>query len=66
MKLIEKHRSYQGYQEVYQHASKVTNCDMKFALYKPDHFIEAPVLYFLSGITSVSYTHLTLPTNREV
>ena len=51
MKLIEKHRSYQGYQEVYQHASKITNCDMKFALYKPDNFIEAPVLYFLSGIT---------------
>ena len=51
MKLIEKHRSYQGYQEVYQHTSKITNCDMKFALYKPDHSIDAPVLYFLSGIT---------------
>tara|TARA_B110000438_G_C15768548_1_gene630763 strand:+ start:56 stop:883 length:828 start_codon:yes stop_codon:yes gene_type:complete len=51
MKLIEKHRSYQGYQEVYQHTSRITNCDMKFALYKPDQFIDAPVLYFLSGIT---------------
>ena len=51
MKLIEKHRSYQGYQEVYQHTSKITKCDMKFSLYKPDQFIEAPVLYFLSGIT---------------
>ena len=51
MKLIEKHRSYQGYQEVYQHTSKITNCDMRFSLYKHDQFIEAPVLYFLSGIT---------------
>ena len=51
MKLIEQHRSYQGYQEVYQHTSKITNCDMRFSLYKPDQFIEAPVLYFLSGIT---------------
>ena len=51
MKLIEKHRSFQGYQEVYRHPSKITNCDMQFALYSPDHCINIPVLYFLSGIT---------------
>ena len=51
MKLIEKHRSFQGYQEVYRHSSKTTNCDMQFALYSPDQYIDVPVLYFLSGIT---------------
>tara|TARA_X000000368_G_C22890202_1_gene649292 strand:- start:13 stop:840 length:828 start_codon:yes stop_codon:yes gene_type:complete len=51
MELIEKHRSFQGYQEVYRHSSKVTNCDMQFALYSPDNCIDIPVLYFLSGIT---------------
>ena len=51
MKLIEKHRSFQGYQEVYRHSSKITNCDMQFALYSPDQCIDVPVLYFLSGIT---------------
>ena len=51
MKLIEKHRSFQGYQEVYRHLSKVTKCDMQFALYSPDNCTDVPVLYFLSGIT---------------
>ena len=51
MKLIEKHRSFQGYQEVYRHPSKVTKCDMQFALYSPDNCTDVPVLYFLSGIT---------------
>tara|TARA_Y100001970_G_scaffold207716_1_gene253127 strand:- start:306 stop:1133 length:828 start_codon:yes stop_codon:yes gene_type:complete len=51
MELIEKHRSFQGYQEVYRHSSKITNCDMQFALYSPDNCIDVPVLYFLSGIT---------------
>tara|TARA_B100000029_G_scaffold110629_1_gene102576 strand:+ start:529 stop:1356 length:828 start_codon:yes stop_codon:yes gene_type:complete len=51
MQIIEKHRSFHGYQEVYRHPSKTTNCDMQFALYSPDHCIDIPVLYFLSGIT---------------
>ncbi len=51
MELIEKHRSFQGYQEFYRHTSKITNCDMQFALYSPDNCIDVPVLYFLSGIT---------------
>ena len=51
MKLIEKHRSYKGYQEVFCHSSKSTNCDMQFALYTPDYSIDIPILYFLSGIT---------------
>ena len=51
MKLLERHRSYKGYQEVYTHYSNITNCDMQFALYLPDKHIDIPVLYFLSGIT---------------
>ena len=51
MKLIEKHRSFKGYQEVYRHYSKVNNCDMQFAVYSPDNMFDVPVLYFLSGIT---------------
>ena len=51
MKLVEKHRSYKGYQEVYKHYSESTNCDMQFALYSPDEKQDASVLYFLSGIT---------------
>ena len=51
MKLIEKHRSFRGYQEVYRHYSKVNNCDMQFAVYSPDNMFDVPVLYFLSGIT---------------
>ena len=51
MKLLEKHRSYKGFQEVYKHFSKTNNCDMQFALYAPDDHHDIPVLYFLSGIT---------------
>ena len=29
-------------------------------------FKDYKVAYFLDGVTAVSYTHLTLPTNREV
>ena len=51
MKLLEKHRSFKGYQEVYTHKSEVTNCDMQFAVYSPDNSKDAPTLFFLSGVT---------------
>ena len=51
MKLIEKHRSHRGYQEIYRHFSETTNCYMQFALYSPDNNRDCPLLYFLSGIT---------------
>ena len=34
--------------------------------YEDDGDPEAPPILILHGITPVSYTHLTLPTNREV
>ena len=51
MELVEKHRSYNGSQEVYKHFSDTTNCTMQFAVYLPDNSIDCPLLYFLSGIT---------------
>ena len=61
MQIIEKHRSFHGYQEVYRHPSKTTNCDMQFALYSPDHCIDIPVLYFLSGITCTEQNFIQQP-----
>ena len=51
MELVEKYRSHSGSQETYRHFSKITNCNMQFALYSPDNSYDCPLLYFLSGIT---------------
>ena len=51
MKLIEKHKCFNGDQEVYSHNSSSNKCLMQFAVYSPEKKIDAPVLYFLSGIT---------------
>ena len=51
MKLIEKHKCFNGDQEVYSHNSSSNKCLMQFAVYTPEKKIDAPVLYFLSGIT---------------
>ena len=51
MKLIEKHRCFNGDQEIYSHDSLSNKCQMQFAVYSPENKINVPVLYFLSGIT---------------
>ena len=51
LKLVEKSRCFNGYQEVYIHESKSNKSDMQFALFKPDEHEKIPVLFFLSGIT---------------
>ena len=51
IELIEKHRSFNGFQEIYKHESNSNKCTMQFAVYQPDENIKAPVIYFLSGIT---------------
>ena len=51
LNLVEKHRCFNGYQEVYSHKSLSNKCTMQFALYTPDKKKNVPVLYFLSGIT---------------
>ena len=40
--------------------------DAAVALYRPDATLESPLVCHLLGTEPVSYTHLTLPTNREV
>jgi len=51
LNLVEKHRSFCGYQEVYSHESVSNKCKMQFALYTPEINEDIPILYFLSGIT---------------
>ena len=54
MKCLEKHASFEGTQEVWQHASSTLGCDMRFGLYLPMAALQGtkcPVLYWLSGLT---------------
>ena len=51
LNLLEKHRCFNGHQEIYSHESFSNKCKMQFALYTPDKNENIPVLYFLSGIT---------------
>ena len=49
----ERHHSFGGWQEVWQHASSVLNCMMNFSVYLPPQAAtgRVPVLYWLSGLT---------------
>ncbi len=52
--LIESHRICKGEQRVYEHQSKVLNCNMRFAIFLPDDALAGdacPTLYYLSGLT---------------
>ncbi|MGB7406965.1 MAG: S-formylglutathione hydrolase [Pontixanthobacter sp.] len=53
MKTISENKAFGGVQGVYSHASAVTQCDMTFAVYVPEHEPGAklPVLWYLSGLT---------------
>ena len=51
LNLIEKHRCFNGFQEVYSHNSSSNKCNMQFALYTPNKKEGIPVIFFLSGIT---------------
>ena len=51
LKLKENHRSFEGFQKVYEHESLVNNSTMRFALYEPDDSQNRPILFFLSGLT---------------
>ena len=51
LNLIEKHRCFDGFQEVYSHDSSSNKCNMQFALYAPNKKENIPVIFFLSGIT---------------
>jgi S-formylglutathione hydrolase len=53
METVETHLSHGGTQGVYRHRSKVTDCDMTFAVYMPPRAADGPcpVLWYLSGLT---------------
>jgi S-formylglutathione hydrolase len=53
MERIERHASFGGWQEVWQHDSTVLDCSMRFGVYLPPQAAEVacPVLYWLSGLT---------------
>jgi S-formylglutathione hydrolase len=53
METAESHLSFAGTQGVYTHHSRVTGCDMTFALYTPPQAADGPcpVLWYLSGLT---------------
>ncbi|HET7315356.1 MAG TPA: S-formylglutathione hydrolase [Salinisphaera sp.] len=53
MKQIDEHKSHEGWQRRYAHASKVCGCEMTFALYLPPaaEHARVPVVYWLSGLT---------------
>ena len=53
MKLEQSFYSYGGEQKVYNHFSRVNNCNMKFAVFLPYNIKnkKLPVLWYLSGLT---------------
>ncbi|MBT0725579.1 S-formylglutathione hydrolase [Rosenbergiella sp. S61] len=53
MTRVERHASFGGWQEVWQHRSDILHCEMKFAVYLPPQAANqpVPVLYWLSGLT---------------
>lgn len=61
MERIERHACFGGWQDVYQHQSRVLGCEMKFAAYLPSQAqIEpCPVIYWLSGLTCNEQNFIT-------
>ena len=57
---ISTHRAFEGTVGFYKHASKVNNCEMKFAVYTPPQAANAtvPVLYYLAGLTCTEETFM--------
>ena len=51
MELIDSHRSFNGSQNRYRHASPSLDCEMTFSVYLPDTSEPPPVLFWLSGLT---------------
>ena len=61
MERIERHASFGGWQDVYQHQSDVLKCPMNFSIYIPAHQNgeHLPVLYWLSGLTCNEQNFIT-------
>ncbi|HFF0152826.1 TPA: S-formylglutathione hydrolase [Escherichia coli] len=53
MEMLEEHRCFEGWQQLWRHDSSTLNCPMTFSIFLPpprDH-TPPPVLYWLSGLT---------------
>ena len=61
MERIERHASFGGWQEVWQHDAESLGCAMRFAVYLPPQAAEGPcpVLYWLSGLTCTEQNVIT-------
>lgn len=61
MDRIERHASFGGWQDVYQHHSKTLGCKMKFSVYLPPQAQDEkiPSLYWLSGLTCNEQNFIT-------
>ncbi len=54
LEILKQHRLHGGWQRVYAHQAKETDCRMEFAVYTPpqaESDDKLPVLYWLSGLT---------------
>ncbi len=58
---LERHACFGGWQEVWQHRSRVLDCAMRFAVYLPPQAQDGPVpvLYWLSGLTCSEQNFIT-------
>lgn len=68
MQRVEQHASFGGRQEVWQHASAVLGCEMKFGIYLPEQALRGeacPVLYFLAGLTCTEQNFITKANAQE-
>lgn len=61
MDVISENKCFEGVQGVYKHTSKVTNCDMTFAVFMPSaaEVGPVPVLWYLSGLTCTHENAMT-------
>jgi len=51
MKKISESYAFGGIQAVYSHKSIVNECEMTFSIFTPQNYKNAPVLWYLSGLT---------------
>ena len=58
---LEHRACFDGWQDVYQHASSTLSCTMRFAIYLPPQVAHGPVpvLYWLSGLTCTEQNFIT-------
>ncbi|HOV96748.1 MAG TPA: S-formylglutathione hydrolase [Thermomonas sp.] len=61
MERLEHRACFDGWQDVYQHASSTLSCTMRFAIYLPPQVAHGPVpvLYWLSGLTCTEQNFIT-------